>query len=107
MRLVLFATINGKETALKNSTFTSTGNITFGTHQFQETHVLYWRTLGLGHETNAPHSNEILASTVWEVTGGKGVFFDAYGVIVTTCRILFTSVEDLTCFSTAQLWVHT
>jgi len=100
-----FATINAHETSFSNSTFTSTGNITFGTHQFQSTHVLFYKTLGLGHTTKAPHTNEVALSTIWNVFSGKGVFSGAYGTVAVTCRMIVQQTDDLLCFAIGQVFL--
>jgi len=102
-----FATINGHESAFTNGTFTSAGNITFGNHQFQNTHALYYKTLGLGHETRAPNSNEVSLNTIWQVFSGKGVFTGAYGTVVVACRFEPLNSADIVCYAIGNIFYQT
>lgn len=45
--------------------------MTFGSHQFQRTHVLLYKSLGLGYETKTPATNEMAASALWQVYDGQ------------------------------------
>ena len=91
---------------IKNdSSCISTGNITFGTHQFQDNHALYYRTLGLGHEAHPPRSKEVAVSTIWEVFSGKGVFSGAFGTVAVSCRFEPVNDADIVCFAIGKVFV--
>jgi len=93
-----FSTIRADTTVFQNKTFVSTGNVTFGTHQFQDTHALLFKTVGLGYETKSPATNEVAVSAVWEVFSGKGVFNNAFGTLAVSCNVKVAKVDNLECF---------
>jgi len=78
------ADISGTDQVFSNSTVSISGNMTFGTHQFRENHVLYYQTFGLGRQMMSPSGDISVAATLG-VTKGKGAFLGAVGSITINC----------------------
>eukprot|EP01087_Luapelamoeba_hula_P007341 TRINITY_DN179_c0_g1_i1.p1 TRINITY_DN179_c0_g1~~TRINITY_DN179_c0_g1_i1.p1 ORF type:complete len:181 (+),score=30.28 TRINITY_DN179_c0_g1_i1:102-644(+) len=99
-----FSQITADETSFANKTYSTVGNITFGIHQFRDTHVLYFRTVGLGYLFQNDNQ-DTTAVTIWEVIGGKGAFDNATGTVSVSCRVVPSATENLYCFAIGAVYV--